>query len=119
MQPSLYILSCIFVTLTTAQTFVPIRVNCGGKAFTDPSSNITWVTDTYSLVGRAKSSCTTNTSVVNATSTMQPLYCTHRLFRASGAIIDPPPYQYNIPVLSTTSAYTVRLHFVEPVRIRQ
>ena len=120
MQFLLYILvSCIVIIphTTTAQTFNPIRINCGGTTFTDTSTNITWTSDTYFVSGKPKSSCPTNTSIItNATSTIQSLYCTHRLFRASGGTIDPPPYQYNIPVLSTSNSYTVRFHFVEPVR---
>jgi Malectin domain len=107
--------------VVNGQSFQPVRINCGGPQFQDPATNITWLADSslYNVgnKGRSVRKCTNSTVVIaNTTSTLRTIYCSNQLFRAVGATRDIQPYEYSIPVLNTTSSYTVRLHFAEIVR---
>ena len=118
---TLWLLATILLVLHTTvsgQSFNPIRINCGGNAFTDTGTNITWIKDTYNFgnKGKAKNTCSNTTVITNTTATLRPLYCIHRYYRTTGTILDVQPYQYVIPVLSTPASYIVRLHLAETVR---
>jgi hypothetical protein len=120
---SLFLFFAIIVspTLVRPQTYNPIRINIGGLPFTDTATNRRWRDEKQYLVGNKglrENRCTSNpVTITNLTSVAAPpdVYCSHRYFRAS---TDAQPYQYQIPVLNTTSSsnyYNVRLHFAEIV----
>jgi hypothetical protein len=107
-----FILFILSPTVVISQTsrFEPLRMNCGGTRFIDPVTNYTWRTDTYYLNGNDVSQCSNQqVTISNTTTSMRALYCSNRDSRTN--------IKYNIPVLSTTSAYIVRLHFAELVRL--
>jgi hypothetical protein len=112
--------------------FNPIRINCGGARYTDPTTGIRWLADTYNLgnKGRTVNQCNVNTTIITnlitvPPSSLRPIYCTNRFYRSLGSSPtqrDIEPYQYNIPVPSyvnnSVALYTVRLHFADLVRTR-
>jgi Malectin domain len=118
----------LFSMSTVAQTtFRPVRINCGGSAYTDPGTKLVWKGDaspTSTLVttkgGGARTTtnsiCNSGTTITNTTANMKPIYCSRRFFWRNTTSMQQPYYDYSIPVLSTTEAYIVRLHFAEMVR---
>jgi Malectin domain len=122
MLPYIFLVILFPLAVVTGQTFQPVRINCGGLQYKDPATNITWLADSslYNVgnKGRFVRKCSNSSVVIaNTTATLREIYCSHQLFRALvGATRDAQPYEYSIPVLNTTSSYTVRLHFAEIVR---
>jgi hypothetical protein len=135
------VLVLIFLMMAAAVTgesnvtvFNPIRINCGGARYTDPTTGIRWLADTYNLGNKERTlnQCNTNTTIITnlitvPPSSLRPIYCTNRFNRMLGSSPTPrdiEPYQYNIPVPAyvnnSVASYTgtVRLHFADLVRER-
>ena len=104
----------------------PIRINCGGGAFTDSNGNL-WQADLFT--GGTNYNGFVQTGDVwqckQSSSSFDELYCSHRYFESSKY---PPPYRYDFPgsyslclhrglltneSLVDNDVYDVRLHFSE------
>jgi Malectin domain len=102
------------------QTFNPIRINCGGAAFTDSSRNQQWLDERPYVVGnkgqRVVRCTTVNITNVSSSTGPRDVYCSNHVFFTT---VDVQPFQYQIPVPNTVSNsnyYAIRLHFAEIVR---
>ncbi len=85
----------LFAAAASAQTFTPIRVNCGGAAYTDANGNV-WQADTGFTGGLAYS---------QANAAISPLDSSIRYASQGGSFI----YTFTVP----NGAYTVNLGFEE------
>jgi hypothetical protein len=100
-------------TSANAQTAVvapkPIRINVGGKMYTDFNGNV-WQSDINSLylasTTNSKTASHCPRSILSTTN--DELYCSYRWFIAPTS----QPYRYSIPVTNGFK-YVVRLHFAE------
>jgi Malectin domain len=114
------------IMLVTAQqtTFQPIRINCGGPRYIDPTTQAVWLADSTTTYnegnkGRRMNRCGVQSLTIDnlASPSMRTIYCSNRYYRTLGNVLDAPPFQYQIPVSNDASAqYTVRLHFADLVR---
>ena len=98
--------------MVAAQTnFAPLRLNCGGSRYVDPVTKFVWLGDSSQFVTSGSKQCSCSSTIANTTSSMRAIYCCNRYFKPSVN-----SQHYTIPVLNTTTSYTIRLHFAELVR---